>query len=140
LKAPWLGSMVQHEGFPLALRVRPQADSPANRRALPHLVALTHHLAHIRPDGLPEPSYNDDLASFDGDVIECLERYGAGLVVLVETFAGRRTYYAYAKDVDLGASALAELGGKHPGHHLTESHEAGDGWGLFARYRALFPW
>jgi hypothetical protein len=66
LKAQWLGSTVRHEGFPLALRVRPDADSPANQKALPHLVALTHHLDQVRVDGLPEAAYDDGLALFDG--------------------------------------------------------------------------
>ena len=140
LKAQWLGSTVQHEGFPLALRVRPDADSPANQKALPHLVALTHHLDEVRADGLPEAAYNEGLALFDGGAIECFERYGMGLVVIVETFAGRRTYYAYARDVALGAKVLAELNENYPSHRLTESHEANDRWGLFARYREMFPW
>jgi hypothetical protein len=106
LKAEWLGATVEYEGFPLALRVRPQADSPANQTKLPHLVALTHHLDHVRADGLPKAGYNDTLDSFDGDVVECLERYGLGLVVVVETFAGRRTYYACGKAVDLAANAI----------------------------------
>jgi len=141
LNAPaWLGSTVEHEGHPLALRVRPHADSTVNRERLPHLVAVTHHLDRVREDGLPEAAYNNELAAFDADVIESLERYGKGLVALIETLAGRRTYYAYAKGIDLGMDALVELQEKYPGHRVTESRKASEGWALFARYRELFPW
>jgi len=97
-------------------------------------------LDHVRSDGLPEAAYNEGLAPFDADVIECLERYGKGLVALVETFAGRRTYYAYATALDLGTGAIVELQERYPGYRVTESHTANEGWELFAHYKSLFPW
>jgi hypothetical protein len=37
-EAPWLTAMAEHEGLPLALRVRPGADTPDNRAKFPRLV------------------------------------------------------------------------------------------------------
>jgi hypothetical protein len=41
------------------------------------------------------------LAGFDHAVHGAIEQDGAGLVVLVETFSGKRNYYAYVADDSL---------------------------------------
>jgi len=69
----WLGSTQRYEGLPLALRVRPLADSPEHRARWPHFAAVTHVLAQVRGDGLPEPAYNETLDAFDAAVIHKLD-------------------------------------------------------------------
>src|SRR5262245_38986859 len=91
--AAWLGSTVEHEGFPMALRVRPRAESGIARAALVYLASVTHQLGRVRGDGLPEADYNEGLAELDHSIITSLEAEG-GITVIVETFAGKRTYYA----------------------------------------------
>src|SRR5205807_1328903 len=98
---PWLGKTVEHEGHPLALRVRPKVDTADNRSAFTRLLLVTHQLAQVRSNGLPESDYNQSLAGLDQDMFRFLEGKGDGIVALVETFAGKRTYYAY---VDAGAT------------------------------------
>src|SRR5579872_4112198 len=96
--APWVSAMAEFEGLPLALRVRPAADFPANRTRYPRVALVSHALSQVTSNGLPEASYNDLLADFDQEVHTFIERGGDGLVVLVETFAGKRNYYAYVAD------------------------------------------
>ena len=90
----WLTAMTRYEGFPLALRVRPKADTSSNRATLTSLGAVAHQLAQVRDDGLPQDEYNSALEDFDLALQAAIAGEGAGLVVLVETFAGRRNYYA----------------------------------------------
>jgi hypothetical protein len=82
--------MAEYEGQPLALRVRPAADSAANRARYPRVALISHALSDVTSNGLPEANYNDLLADFDQDVHSFVERGGDGLVVLVETFSGKR--------------------------------------------------
>lgn len=77
--------------FRLRCGVRVNADTPEHRAAYGRLAIVVHTLKHVRPDGLPEPAYNQSLAAVDADVVESLEANGQGLVVLVETFQGERS-------------------------------------------------
>ncbi len=86
IDAPWLTAMAEHEGLPLALRVRPGADTPANRAKFATLVLASHELAEVTSNGLPVATYNDALADFDHAVHGAIEQGGVGLAVLVETF------------------------------------------------------
>ncbi len=136
----FLVNVVEYEGHPLALRVRPSADTAENRRAYSCLLLVTHELAQVLPNGLPESSYNQSLTGFDQDVFRFLESEGDGVVALVETFAGKRTYYAY---VDVGATFKArveELRAKYPEHVVNVSHRVEVGWETYQLYGKLYPW
>jgi hypothetical protein len=137
---PWLTNIVEHEGFPLALRVRPAIDTPENRSAYRRLLLVTHELAQVRANGLPESDYNQSLAGFDRDMFQFLECQGDGMVAFVETFAGKRTYYAY---VDTGATfkaRFAELKAKYPQHALSVGFREEPNWETYNLYRQLYPW
>jgi Family of unknown function (DUF695) len=107
---------------------------------LPRLAALTQVLAHVRSDGLPEPAYNETLSDFDHAVIHELDAGGAGLTVIVETFAGERTYYAYVANPEHPRSVLAKLRAAFPEHNLRLGGSTDPGWGMWADYRARFRW
>lgn len=139
-KTEWVTAKVEYEGLPLALRVRPAADSPANRARFPRLALVSHALANVTSNGLPEASYNDLLANFDQDVHTFVEREGDGLVVLVETFSGKRNYYAYVADDARLKTRVDELRAKYPQHSLNVRGGADAEWGLFNDYRRRYPW
>jgi hypothetical protein len=138
--APWLTAMVEYEGQPLALRVRPDADAPGNRVRFPRVATVTHELSSVTSNGLPEASYNDSLAGFDHDVHACVERGGRGLVVLVETFAGKRRYFAYVADGTQLDARIAKLIARYPQHVVSVRGGDDPEWGLYNVYRQRFPW
>ncbi len=136
----WLTATVEHDGLPLLLRVRPAADSPANRTKYPHVALVSHAMSKVDSNGLPEANYNDLLADFDDDVHAILERGGSGIVVLVETFAGKRNYYAYVTDGENSKASIDELREKYPQHSLNLRGGDDPEWGLFNDYRQRFEW
>ena len=138
--AEWLGTTVQYEGLPLALRVRPTADTPERRTCLRYLGAVTHQLARVRSNGLPEPEYNAGLADLDHSVITALESEGGGLTVLIETLAGKRTYYGYVMSEEHARRAMSMVQIRFPDENLSLEVRADSDWGLYAEYRRLFPW
>lgn len=132
--------MTRYEGFPLALRVRPNADTSANRAALMSLGVVTHQLPQVRDNGLPESEYNNSLEDFDLALQAAMEGEGAGLVVLIETFAGKRNYYGYVNDCESLRTRVDSLRQEFPQHGLTVKCRADSGWRFYERYRNDFPW
>jgi hypothetical protein len=139
-KGPWLIGTTRYKDFPLALRVRPDSDTPTNRARLASLGVVTHFLAKVRDDGLPEPEYNDSLEDFDIALQEAMAGGEVGIVVLVETFAGKRTYYAYVNDCASFRSRVHSLRQQFQEHELTIECEADAPWKFYERYRKNFPW
>jgi hypothetical protein len=138
--ASWLIAMAEYEGLPLALRVRTDANSPTNRAQFAKLVLISHELAGVTSNGLPVAKYNDSLADFDHGVHAAIEQEGAGLVVLVETFSGKRNYYAYVADDGVVKQRVKAIQGKYPQHKLELRGGDDPQWALYNDYRKRFPW
>ncbi|KQV87170.1 hypothetical protein ASD15_28425 [Massilia sp. Root351] len=136
----WLGASFTYEGFPLALRVRPAADSDRNRARFPQLVRITHQLASVSDNGLPETGYNRSLAGFDQDALDLFEQRDEGLIVLIETFAGKRTYYGFALASAPAERRLQELKQRYPEHDISVQASADPEWQFLSRYKEDFPW
>ena len=132
--------MTRYEGFPLALRVRPNADTSANRAALASLGVVTHQLSQLRDNGLPESEYNSSLEDFDLALQAAMEGEGAGLVVLVETFAGKRNYYAYVNDCATFHNRVDALRLEFQQHELLIECRGDAAWKFYGRYRKDFQW
>lgn len=134
---PWKSAEVTHEGFPLMLRC-PQ-DLPYHlQEELPTLVALTHHLDSVTDSGLPSPDYNESLADFDDAASRLFSSESEGAVVLIETFGGRRSYYAYASpetDVDAAVDCLTQ---RYSGLRLDHSVRSDPDWGFIRGYAAAY--
>jgi len=137
---PWKTALTQYEGEPLALRVRPNVNTPEARRAFPRLAVIEQELAEVGGNGLPVSKYNLSLLSFDRDVHEFVGRDGDGIVVLVETFSGKRTYYAYVADDARLSARIKELRDKYPQHILNLRHGNDPEWSFYKDYRQQFPW
>src|SRR5262245_49039056 len=103
----------------MALRVRPRADTEEHRACLRYLASVPHELAHVRSNGLPESNYNGSLADLDAGIITSLESLGAGVTAIIETFAGKRTYYAYVTSGEHAQQALADVKARFPKHDLS---------------------
>ena len=98
----------------------------------------SHELAEVASNGLPATGYNDSLADFDRGMIEAIEQDGAGLVVLVETFSGKRTYYAYVVDENLAKQRAKSLQETYP-QQLLELRGGTDlEWALYEDYQRRF--
>jgi hypothetical protein len=140
MEAKWLGSTVSYEGQSMALRIRVGADVVAIRSQYPVLIALTHKLAAVLSSGLPEPSYNNQLLELDLAIVSALDADGRGITALIETFSGKRTYYAYAEAKEQGEAAVEQVRHLHPGHFLSVTTRPDTAWELLETYRRLFPW
>jgi hypothetical protein len=103
-------------------------------------MAVIHKLAKVRPNGLPEAEYNDSLRTFDHDVIEFIECEGEGIVVVIETFAGKRHYYSYVDAAATFKARFEQLKSRYPQHDLTVGHGMDPEWSGWETYRKLFPW
>ncbi len=136
----WLGATVNYEGSPMALRVRPNIDTAHNRGCFPQLVEVTHKLAQVRPDGLPSSDYNESLAEFDAQIIEALEEQALGITVVIETYNGQRSYYAYVVSVAHAKRAFDTVSSSFPQHTLAFHPGVDAEWGLYTEYRERFRW
>ena len=133
----WLNATVQYQGVKLALRVRPGAGTVEQRARLSTLAVVTHRLAYVRADGMPEPDYNYGLAELDGAIIKALEADG-GIVVVVDTRGGRRNYYAYTSGSAASEAAWTAARAAHSGHALELRRQDDADWAFFADYRRRF--
>jgi hypothetical protein len=89
----WISTEKTYAGFPLVLRRPTNIDVETLRPMFPALAVVTHEFTKRKPDGLPEPNYNDGLAKMDHELITAFDIDRMGVPALVETFGGKRHYY-----------------------------------------------
>ncbi|RZM19794.1 MAG: hypothetical protein EOO88_37040 [Pedobacter sp.] len=97
----WFTTEVEYDGLPLLLR-RP--DNTGLRKLLmqfPFLTSIEHVFEQVQNNGLPDPSHNETLEEFDQYMCGLFEASGAGVIFLIETFAGRRIYYYCVADPEV---------------------------------------
>ncbi len=139
-KRTWLISNTEHEGFPIYFR-RPDvriAEFEELRPNFPKLLVITHVLAQVRDNGLPERVYNESLESLDLSLTDPFNDESIGLVALIETFAGKRTYYAYLAPSFEVERYIREVKIRFPHEDLTYEVESDPAWRLFNGYAADF--
>ncbi|MGY0800143.1 DUF695 domain-containing protein [Lysobacter sp. A286] len=136
----WLTANSEHEGFPIYFR-RPDlrvADFEALRPKYPAILVVTHQLAQVKSNGLPEAGYNDSLAPLDSALVTPFQDEADGLIALVETFAGKRTYYVYlvpSFEVDVFMSSILT---RFPQESLSWKRHEDPNWRLLNGYAADF--
>ena len=138
--ATWETALFTYEGMPLALRVRPAADSAENRVAYPHLVIVAHELAQVKSNGLPSDEYNQSLFQFDLDLQDAVAGADEGIVFLIETIAGSRNYYGCIADPVEVQSRVNRIRTSYPNHVLNVSVGPDKAWEFYNEYRTQFPW
>lgn len=106
----WLNADTFHEGFPIYFRRLNISVSEYRflSTLYPNLLVLTQFLRHVKQNGLPEAEYNESLETFDSTLVDVFHASDSGIAALIETFAGKRTYYFYVR---VGVEAGALLGG-----------------------------
>ena len=136
----WLTANTLYQGFPIYLR-RPNilvSEYPSLSPHYPKLLVLTHSLAHVKSDGLPEAEYNDSLRVLDSELIDTFHAGDFAIAALVETFAGKRTYYFYArKELDID-SLLDRFAERFPSEKIQWKTTPDPGWTLLSRYARDF--
>jgi hypothetical protein len=129
----WVTAVREHSGQKLAIRLRP-CDAVSDARCRFHqLLVVTHQFSSVTADGMPEESYNSSLFNFDCDLIRQLEIDGR--VVLVETYAAKRIYYAYVADESASRNRAAEVLSKY-GHSSACTFRGGadPAWRFYTQY------
>src|SRR4051812_27163793 len=124
----WITDEKTYEGFPLFLRRPVDFDVEVLRPSFPALVVVTHEFAKRRPDGLPDPNYNDGLVEMDYELVNAFDVDRMGVPVLVETFGGKRHYYFYvAVDTDAPAT-ISAIAHRYPNEKLSWSVRPDSEW------------
>ncbi len=133
VEIPWKTGEFEHEGFPLLLRAPLHLDYD-RQPELTQLVIVTHVLERVQSSGLPESVYNSGLEDFDHQMTALFSEHEYGLTLLVETFAGKRTYYSYVKPEAPVQDLVEAVRSAHPGHELVVETELDPGWRLIRGY------
>lgn len=93
----WSGSEILYEGFRLMLRKPNHINIWKLKDEFPQLVCIEHLLDKVNPDGLPEKEYNSSIAEFDHYMCSIFDESNQGIIFLVETYCGKRSYYYFTK-------------------------------------------
>jgi hypothetical protein len=91
----WFRSEKEYEGLPLLLRYPNYSNVWQFESRLTKLVSIEHILDKVNTNGLPEAKYNSTLAEFDYYMASLFDKSSDGIILLVETFSGKRNYYYY---------------------------------------------
>ena len=93
----WLTADTTYDGLPIFFRRPDLSDREVNtfQSKFTTLVTIQHNLKHVMDNGLPEPQYNKQLVFLDEAITKEFREEDIGIVALIETFAGNRTYYIY---------------------------------------------
>ena len=63
-----------------------------------------------------------------------------GIVFLVETFSGKRNYYACVADTSSLEGRIEPLRASYPQHTISVAAHEGKAWKFYNGYRQDFPW
>lgn len=130
----WATAQAEYEGFPLMLRRATNIDVDLLRPSHPTLVVVTHEFTKRKPNGLPEPDYNDSLFEMDIELVRMFDFDRMGVPVLVETFGGKRHYYFYVTaDTDVPA-IVSSVSRRYPSERLSWTVRADPEWGFLEKY------
>ena len=133
----WLVIESEFEGLPILLRVRRDG---LNNPEIPHLGIVNHRFERVLDNGLPQADYNDSLLAFDYAVLTCLEEASAGIVYIVETFSGKRNYYACVKTEAAFRQSMGSLLQEFPDHDCSIRFRDNMGWLFYRDYQDMFDW
>lgn len=130
----WLTAELEYEGFPLMLRRPSSVDRKRLQALCTELLTVTHGFTHRKPNGLPQPNYNENLIAFDLTIQRAFNNSIDGAIVLVETFGGERNYYFYiAKSVPV-TDRLNLVRQQYPAEILESDVRNDSGWSFIDSY------
>ncbi len=131
---PWISAKLEYESFPLYLRYPASSNLEALQPDFPLLTVVTLVFEKVHSDGLPEGPYNRTLENLDLFIVRSLSRAHCGQCVLVETFGGKRTFYAYVRDALVATSLSRRLAKSYMQHRITIEIEPDPNWSFIRRY------
>lgn len=140
LNRPWLTANTEYEGFPIYFR-RPDvkvAEFATLQPRYPRLLIVTHVLKHVKENGLPRSDYNASLESFDESLTSPFGDEVNGVIALIETFAGKRTYYVYVDPLFDADAFIRHAQDRFPEERFSYSVDEDRAWRLFRGYAADF--
>lgn len=95
-------------------------------------------LTLVTENGLPEPDYNDSIEPLDAALTDPFEDETNGLIALIETFSGKRTYYTYIAP-SFDANAYTNEGkARFPNEDIRHEVYNDPAWHLFKGYASDF--
>lgn len=130
----WLTVEKTYEGFPLMLRRPAKQDTDSLRPLYPTLAVVTHEFTKRKPNGLPEPDYNESLFDMDCELVEAFDVGGMGVPALVETFGGKRHYYFYVSATADAPAAFSAVAQRYPAERLSWTVRPDPKWGFIEKY------
>ncbi|MGB3746579.1 MAG: DUF695 domain-containing protein [Rhodanobacter sp.] len=136
----WLTATAEHEGYPIYFR-RPDmrvTEASMLRASYPRLLVVTHQLTRVTGNGLPEAEYNASLTSLDSALVGPFRDETSGLVAIIETFAGKRTYYVYLCPRFNEQQFMDGVIARFPSEKLSWKLHDDPSWKLFNGYAADF--
>jgi hypothetical protein len=130
----WATAQTEYEGFPLMLRRPTNIDVDSLRPSHPTLAVVTHEFTKRKPNGLPEPDYNESLFEMDIELVRAFDVDRMGVPVLVETFGGKRHYYFYVTaDTDV-PTIISAVSRRYPSERLSWEVRPDPQWGFLEKY------
>lgn len=134
----WLTAELTYEGFPLMLRRPAELDVDLLRPLFRTLLVVTHVFEKRRPNGLPDPDYNETIFPLDEALVGAFDDTGDGAIALVETFGGERNYYFYiTDDIDVG-SVIASVEAIDPTAQLNWNCRSDPSWKFLEHYASEY--
>ena len=125
----------EYQGLPLFLRFPVNLDYSTHRLSHPVLFELTVVYSEATDNGLPVSGFNKAvLEPFDEDVFRLIQDEAKGYCALVETFAGKRHYYAYMPVAFDRNDAQSLLQSKFPALTLSSRVSEDKEWSFIRRY------
>ena len=130
----WLTAEKTYEGFPLFLRRPADLDVDSLRPLYPTLAVVTHEFTKRKPNGLPQPDYNDGLEEMDCELVGAFDVDRMGVPALVETFGGKRHYYFYVSSDANVPATMSAVARRYPAERLSWEIRPDPKWGFIERY------
>lgn len=93
----WSTAELEYEGLPLLLRKPDHENLRQFKEKLPILLVVEQSLSKVNKNGLPKKDYHLSLSAFDEYMCDLFPDSGNGIILFIETFNGKRSYYYYCK-------------------------------------------
>ncbi len=100
----------------------------------PRLFSIEHSLEKVKLNGLPESEYNKSLEDFDHKMCSLFENSTHGIIILIETFAGKRIYYFYVTETIDISTITDKIKKQFLDYELDMTIKNDENWGLLTEY------
>ncbi len=139
-KRTWLTGEAEYDGLPILFR-KPDikvSEFPSLSRDYPILLILKHDLKIVKENGLPDGEYNQTLEDFDLSITGPFKVDTNGIVGLIQTYSGVRTYYIYVTEFFKVEEYVNDLRNKFPHEDCIVEVEPDQRWRLLNGYARDF--